>query len=325
MTETENNQRQPDRLETLLAVWGAETAAKEQELPPPPREVRIRQLPWMWRCAVPAAAVLLIGLLAVWGPLRGLRRGDAQHAAKAPSKTDLAEVATLQSELDDLRTKHAEEVAGLRGELVKVRKRREAVELEAKESARRVAELTEANEDYRRDIAKVGEATRRLHRFEQEVGALQGKLAKLQIQLGEQSQQAEVATNALKQLRESRQTLLAQLGEWYFAASAPGERGVTAARIAARNNQLLRRLEVLRADGVTVDAEETVAAAETLLLRLAMLPEGEPEATGAWISAVERSGVIATIDEALLADPPAGLGRWLLEARMILSEGGHVS
>jgi hypothetical protein len=321
---TDDNQRQPDRLDTLLAEWGAETSAAEQELPPPPREVRIRQLPWMWRYGVPAAAVLLIGLLAVWGPLRGLRRGDVQQAPKAPD-AESAEVAALQTELDDLRAKHAEEVAGLRGELAEVRKRRDELELAAKESAQRVTELAKANDDYRREVADVGEATRRLQRFEQEVGALQGRLARLQIQLGEQSRHTEVATKALQQLQESRQALLAQLGEWYFAASAPGERGVTAARIAARKNQLLQRLDVLRANGLTADAEETVGAAETLLLRLAMLPEGEPEATGAWISAVERSGVIANIDEALLGDPPAGLGRWLLEARMIFAEAGHVS
>jgi chromosome segregation ATPase len=223
-----------------------------------------------------------------------------------------------------LRARHAEEVGRLQADVATLREQRDELAIVADEARRRVSELSQSNDDYRRQVATVGETVGRLWQFEQEVAALQGKATRLQMQLGEQSRQAEMAAALARQLHADRRRILSHMRDLYLAASAPGERGLAAVKLAARKNQLLQRLEALRGSGLTADAAETLEKAEALLLRLAMLPEGDPQSAGAWRSAVQSSGVVDEIDKALLADPPPGLSQWLLEARAIFAEAGHV-
>lgn len=321
MSDEHNNS--PDRLEAMLRQWGAETAADEQAVPPPPRETSVWRLPWMWRYAVPAAALLFIALLTVWGPVRGMRRQDAASPPVAAHRDTQDDVERYRSELDDLRERHTAEVGALQADLDKVREQRDTLKIKADEAASRVEELTRAADDYRQDLVEQGRTRDDVARLEADLQVLEGKLAGLQFQLIEQARKADLMERQVAASQKLRVAILDEMRALYMAASAPRQSGLAAARTALAKNRVIERIQAVR-NGT---APETVAAlqkAETLLIRLAMVPEGDVRAGRDWTQAVRNSQVIADIDAALEASPPEAVLQLLLETRAIFTEVTHV-
>jgi hypothetical protein len=323
MTDERNSQ--PDRLEAMLEQWGADTAAAEQQVGPAPRELSFWRLPWMWRYAVPAAAMVLIALLAIWGPIRGMQQPTQSAGSSTAERQDREDREDrLQQELRELHGRHSEEVVALQAKLSKARERRHELESLVAEANRQVDELESANRDYREQLAGLVAQEQDLAKLQERLEVLQGQLTRLQLQLAEQAGKGEAMEQRVAALRLQRQQVLAHMRELYFAGAAGGRRGLAAAITAARENRLLERIGMMRQGGVASDAGAALQKSEALLLRLAMLPGGDAAQAREWVDAVRRSGVVSEIDEALLRDPPDELARLLLEARAIFTEVTHV-
>ncbi len=322
---TEERNTRPDRLEAMLEQWGADTAAAEQQVAPAPRELSFWRLPWMWRYAVPAAAVVLIALLALWGPIRGMRKGEpADSSVAAGGQEDSERYRQLRHELKALQTRHSEEVVALEAQLSRASERRNELESLVAEANRQVDELEAANQDYREQLAGLVAQEQDLAKLQERLEVLQGQLTRLQLQLAEHAGKAKAMEQRVAVLRLERQQVLAHMRELYFAGAAGGRRGLAAALTASRENRLLERIGRMRQATPAADAGEALQKSEALLLRLAMLPDGNAAQASEWVDAVRRSGVVGEIDKALQRDPPGELARLLLEARAIFTEVTHV-
>jgi hypothetical protein len=105
----------------------------------------------------------------------------------------------------------------------------------------------------------------------------------------------------------------------YLSATAPMKTGIAARQAAAKQRQLLRRVDQLRKQVHSRKTRTAMDTAEIVLTSLDLLRPDRPDAVHAFIGRVRRLDVPDKLAEVLQAErEPTAVRDWLLEARLVL-------
>lgn len=112
-------------------------------------------------------------------------------------------------------------------------------------------------------------------------------------------------------------TLMADAKTAYLSAAAPGKTGLAASQRAAASAKLQQRLAAIQKTDAAL-AKPLAQQIDGLLTRLAMLQADDAQAVARFTEALDKSGVIVQIDQAMASSSPAARAL-LLEVRFVLT------
>ncbi|MDP6045039.1 MAG: hypothetical protein QGG25_05500, partial [Phycisphaerae bacterium] len=113
---------------------------------------------------------------------------------------------------------------------------------------------------------------------------------------------------------------LDQVRRVYLAAAAPDKTGLAALQEAIKSRGLLRRCVALQRKARTDDEKKLLGRAEIVLTRLGLLEISNSIAVNAYITQLDRSNLVASLDKAMGATATDAAGQdWLFETKLILT------
>ena len=310
-------------MEALLRLWGAEEAARRQNLPPAPpvlKPVRM-DLRYALVCAgcIAAGAVVAIGAL-----LLAQHSGEPQ-AAEAAQHTNAVEPASDDALMGPplpgaAHTQpHVVPAAGdsdlpaLEKKLADTRSRLEQAVARAAQADVQRKLLADENADLQKQLEQVRRMKEAVARLNQKVDALRK----------EQDEALAMANRLRKQLaahREQNQAKLQQMLDVHLQALAPNQQGLEAIQTAARTSSLLQRCVDLRAKETDKKTRKLLDRIEAELLRMDFLDTGDVTNMIRFEHQLRRSDLPADVAASL---PQASQNRdlqiFLAEVDLILS------
>lgn len=310
-------------MEALLRLWGAEQAARQQNLPPAPpvlKPVRM-DLRYALVCAgcIAAGAVVAIGALLL-----------AQHSGKPQAVEAVQHTNAVEPASDDAlmgpplpyaaqTQPHVVPAAGdsdlpaLEKKLADMQSRLEQAVAQAAQADAKRKQLADENADLQKQLEQVKRMKEAVTQLNQKVDALRK----------EQDEALAMANRLRKQLaahREQNQAKLQQMLEVHLQALAPNQRGLEAIQTAARTSSLLQRCVDLRTKEPGKKTRKLLDRIEAELLRLDFLDTGDVTNMIRFEHQLRRSDLLSDITASL---PQASQNRdlqiFLAEVDLILS------
>jgi len=343
MSQTPNDNQ--DRLEQMLRRWGAEEAAEQVEVGPPPALPGRRRASAIWRWGpVAAAAALLIaacGLLLL-RPIGGRPSTEAIEtrrslSGQADRSAAVDEVAALERRLAESERQLNDVRAARQADKDAYEKVMAAA---LGENAKMLGELSELQAEIQRKLAAkdaaLAAANTKAARLAKQIAAAGGRddITRKRLKaatdelasLVKRQRQAELARRgAEKRLAEAasrHRATMARLQRRYLALAGQGHSGLAARQVAARQADLLVRLRAVRAGTNNEGTRRLLARLEVALTRLDMMDPSSAAAAEGLARMVREGGFAKRIDAALSAlGESEAVMAWLLEARLILTGG----
>lgn len=316
------------QLESMLRQWGAAQAADTQDLPSLPQIDAPAGRSALRKILLPLsiAASLVVGLC--FGVIYARSTVPTSPTGSVESAARDAALRKAEEQLQTLRQEYTLALAGLRSELSQSQQmqkdtnqkylaRSEQFEAATKkaqlqqELIARQADMIRQGEKYKTLLAQANEElqrTRGLH--EKEIASHRKTTAALQT--------ATARLTAIKAQQADLATLRRDMRKIYLSIAAPDKAGLAALQAAARKGRLVDRCEAVRKSSPAAD-QFTFEKIETLLMRLDLLDPANPQAVEGWKKAVQRSNLVAGIDQLAAGSTLDEMTRrFLLEVAMIL-------
>jgi hypothetical protein len=178
-------------------------------------------------------------------------------------------------------------------------------------------EATEIRQQLDRALADLAEARRLL---EDQKQALAAEVARLQHSSGTALIAQRDAEKKLAALEARQTATMGLLQQVHLAAAMPGEGGIRALQVAARDNRLLSRGAELRTRIPNQAVRRLFDTQESLLTQLDLLDPGNRSELESFAKLVQSTDLGPQISEALRAggaDP--AVTQWLIETQLVLS------